>query len=305
MSAGAVTVKAALRMSVSLRQVGQVDPSLVVEQLLTILTSEYGLEGFDVRHQWVSSNTRSVLELESPAGEKLAVKIDTAVESATIWGAYTQDWVAGRASGLAPTIRKTKAAALAVRFDGGRIVVSDWISGTSPRAPEDWWQVGAALARLHQIELTDRSFGVPFAAAVHELMRDFAGDPWTVAAEPLIARIAGLPLTPLAIIHGEPAASNLKITAAGATLLDWDQAGVGAVVLDLGFPLIHEFVSPDLGFRGRSRGVLLGVPIGGGRSSEFASRCLYCWLVLGHALHGLPRSRRAVASRRIRGRQQA
>ncbi|MBO0880886.1 MAG: phosphotransferase, partial [Mycobacterium sp.] len=209
----------------------------------------YGLADFDLRHQWVSSNTRVVLELESSAGEKLAVKIDTAVEPSALWGAHTQDWVSRRASGIAPKIRKTKAGALAVHSDGSRIVVSDWVSGTSPRAPEDWWHVGSALARLHQIELAHNSFGVPYAAAVDELSRDFAGDSCTAAAESLIARIADLPLTPIAVIHGEPAASNLKIAAAGAMLLDWDQAGVGAVVLDLGFPLIREFVSSDLGFR--------------------------------------------------------
>lgn len=239
-----------MRLSTGLRQVGEVDPSVVVvEQLLTILSSEYGLADFDVRRRWVSSNTRSVLELESPAGRKLAVKIDTAVQPSTLWGAHTQDWVSRRASGIAPPIRKTKAGELAVDFDGSRIVVSDWVTGTSPRAREDWWHVGSALARLHQIELTDHSFAVAYAGAVDELSRDFAADSQTAGAEPLIARIADLPLTPLAIIHGEPAASNLKIAAAGATLLDWDQAGVGAVVLDLGFPLIHEFVSSDLRFR--------------------------------------------------------
>lgn len=146
-------------------------------------------------------------------------------------------------------IRRTRAGQLGVEVDGGRIVVSDWVSGTSPRTPEEWWLAGRVLARLHRIEPTDHSFGVPYVAAVHEIGRDVERDPWAVAAQPLVGRVAGLRLTPIAIIHGEPAATNLKIATGGATLLDWDQAGVGAVVLDLGFPLIHEFVSYDLEFR--------------------------------------------------------
>jgi len=217
-------------------------------RLPAVLSSEYGLADLEVRRRWVSSTSRFVLEVAS-AGETLAVKIDSAPEPATLWGVDTQEWVSQHRSGVAPGVRRTRSGLLSMEVDGSRVVVSEWVRGGSPGSAHDWWQVGRVLARLHRIEPIEHPFGVPYGAAIEEIRRDLAQDAWACVARPLIERLADLRLTPVAIIHGEPAATNVKIASSGATLLDWDQSGIGAVVLDLGFPLIREFVTHDLEFR--------------------------------------------------------
>ena len=50
---------------------------------------------------------------------------------------------------------------------------------------------------------------------------------------------------PRSVVHGDPGAQNLRLTRAGAGLLDWDEARVDASVLDLAEnPLADEMVQP-------------------------------------------------------------
>jgi Ser/Thr protein kinase RdoA (MazF antagonist) len=44
---------------------------------------------------------------------------------------------------------------------------------------------------------------------------------------------AGLKASPQAVIHGDPGPANIRITSAGAGLLDWDEARVDCTDLDL------------------------------------------------------------------------
>jgi len=51
----------------------------------------------------------------------------------------------------------------------------------------------------------------------------------------------------LVIVHGQPSPANiLQLPGGSITLLDWDESGAGLPALDLGYPLLCEFLSPDL-----------------------------------------------------------
>ncbi len=54
-------------------------------------------------------------------------------------------------------------------------------------------------------------------------------------------------LDEVGLIHGEINEANARRRADGeVVLLDWDQAGIGPVALEYGYPLIAAFVSEDL-----------------------------------------------------------
>jgi Ser/Thr protein kinase RdoA (MazF antagonist) len=125
-------------------------------------------------------------------------------------------------------------------LDGRRhvdgVVVQSWIDGTLP-GPQDWASVAAQLRRLHQV-----TAGWPqrpgFASTTELLTAQRGGDvdltvmpPAAVAAcRRAWARLDGVPE---AVVHGDPGPANIRICAGGVALLDWDEARVDRVDLDL------------------------------------------------------------------------
>ena len=116
------------------------------------------------------------------------------------------------------------------------VVVLSWLDGRPP-GPGDWPAVAAALRRLHAV-----TAGWPqrpgFASTRELITADRGGDadlstmpPGAVAAcRAAWQRLAG---TPQAVVHGDPGPANIRMTSAGAGLLDWDEARVDYTDLDL------------------------------------------------------------------------
>ena len=126
--------------------------------------------------------------------------------------------------------------ALDGRRHAGGVMVQTWLDGTPP-GPGDWPAVAAVLRRVH--ELTAGWPQRPGSASTTELLTaETGGDvdltvmpPAAVAAcRRAWAALAGMPQ---AVVHGDPGPANIRITSAGAGLLDWDEARVDCADLDL------------------------------------------------------------------------
>jgi Ser/Thr protein kinase RdoA (MazF antagonist) len=116
------------------------------------------------------------------------------------------------------------------------VVVQAWLDGSAP-GPGDWPAVTAALRRLH--ELTAGWPQRPGFASTRELLTAAQGGDVDLAAMPAAAVAAcraawaGLDGTAEAVVHGDPGPGNIRMSAAGAGLLDWDEARVDHTDLDL------------------------------------------------------------------------
>lgn len=125
-------------------------------------------------------------------------------------------------------------------LDGRRhvdgVVVQSWLGGEPPTA-RDWPAVLAALRLLHEVtaEWPQR----PGFASTRELLTAARGGDVDLSAMPAgavaacRAAWAGLAGTPQAVVHGDPGPGNIRVTPAGAGLLDWDEARVDHTDLDL------------------------------------------------------------------------
>ena len=125
-------------------------------------------------------------------------------------------------------------------LDGRRhidgVMVQTWLDGTPP-AVADWDAIAAFLRRLHQITATwPQRPG--FASTRDLLTTDRGGDVDLSAMPPdavadcrrAWARLQG---SPQAVVHGDPGPANIRISAEGPGLLDWDEARVDYTDLDL------------------------------------------------------------------------
>ncbi|GAB2603255.1 hypothetical protein GCM10027168_40330 [Streptomyces capparidis] len=118
----------------------------------------------------------------------------------------------------------------------GGVVVQRWLEGVPPR-DRDWPDVAAELRRLHA--LTRGRPQRPGFCSTRELLRRDRGGDVDLSAMPDAAVDAcrrawrGLGGVPTAVVHGDPCAGNVRVSAAGVGLLDWDEARVDHVDLDL------------------------------------------------------------------------
>lgn len=125
-------------------------------------------------------------------------------------------------------------------LDGRRhvagVVVQTWLDGEPPEA-DDWQAVAATLRRVHHL-----TAGWPqrpgFASTLELLTADRGGDVdlSVMPADAVVAcrrAWAGLADVPQAVVHGDPGPANIRVTSAGAGLLDWDEARVDCSDLDL------------------------------------------------------------------------
>ncbi|MFK8023421.1 MAG: phosphotransferase enzyme family protein [Ilumatobacter sp.] len=117
-------------------------------------------------------------------------------------------------------------------------VVQEWIDGHAPATVEEWDRVADELQRLHQLgtDIPQR----PSCMSVLELNgrsasvdADMSALPEAVA-ERLLQVFAEFRDVPRALIHGDPAPSNIRITDDGRVgLLDWDESRGDLVWHDL------------------------------------------------------------------------
>jgi Ser/Thr protein kinase RdoA (MazF antagonist) len=143
----------------------------------------------------------------------------------------------------------SEAGALFEEIHGRRVYVLSYLEGNHPPAtPETYSRLGRLTAQLHAIEgyphatafdadfvkeqdLPDRAADVPF------------GDEYLKIADGL-PRFGGLPK---ALIHTDIGPQNAIQRLGGEiVLIDCDDVGVGPAVLDIGFPLIQQFIAGEV-----------------------------------------------------------
>lgn len=122
------------------------------------------------------------------------------------------------------------------RRSAANVVVQSWLDGDEPRRA-DRPRIAAELGRLHRLTTTWPQR--PGFASTRDLLTDVRGGdvdltrmPPEIVAECRTAwrRLVGLPM---AVVHGDPGPSNIRIDGERVGLLDWDEARVDHIVLDL------------------------------------------------------------------------
>ena len=151
---------------------------------------------------------------------------------------------------LAPRILPTLAETPYVHLDNKFVYAMSYIDGNAPeKSAENYGQLGEVTARLH--ELKGYSIPTDFTTVTEtsrmiSRARKFDMEP---LYEQLVASLPDFDSLPTCLIHTDISAHNaIKESNSEIILVDWDDAGIGTRILDIGFPLICDFVSNDLIF---------------------------------------------------------
>ena len=166
-------------------------------------------------------------------GESFAVRRSRRSESSLRWELGLIEFLSQRGF-VVPSVVSTDDHQL--HHEG--VVVQRWIEGRPPTSETDWIAVAAELQRLH--ELTRDHLQRPGCCVVTDLRTrrvsvDADLDAMPVDAGALVESVfAEFTDVPTAVVHGDPGASNIRMTAKGQVgLLDWDESRVDVTWHDL------------------------------------------------------------------------
>ncbi|MEM7657246.1 MAG: phosphotransferase [Bacteroidota bacterium] len=152
-----------------------------------------------------------------------------------------------------PKLLKTRRGESFVKREQGYIHLMSFLEGGMPEndAPT-WARIGALTAALHA--LPDYPYQTAFSPAsevhTHEAVaRDLPfGQEYLAIAN----RLPDFSQCSRSLIHTDIGRHNMAQDQAGKLyFLDWDGVGVGIRILDVGFPLLSQFLGADLKFRAK------------------------------------------------------
>ncbi|MFY9228109.1 MAG: aminoglycoside phosphotransferase family protein [Candidatus Microsaccharimonas sp.] len=145
----------------------------------------------------------------------------------------------------APRLLKTKTGADFIEYREQFLYALTFIDGLRPEANEvNYKQLGKLTADLHK--LTDYSVHTDFNAAsvIEEMIEKNKVYPIGDKYEHLLKSLPDFEVMPKSLIHTDIGLHNTVQKPDGQiVLVDWDDAGIGTRILDIGFPLICGFVS--------------------------------------------------------------
>ncbi len=181
-----------------------------------------------------------VFKVADPSKTEEKIKLDT----------FVFDFLKAKSFQNIPTLLKTKEGENYQNLDGKFVYVMERIDGNAPeRTPKNWARLGEIAAKLHDI--SDYPYKTLFTVELE--MPKFTETATKLSfAEEYMTLVESLPNfsgLSTSLIHTDIGPHNaVQRKDAVIVLTDWDDAGVGITILDLGFPLICHFVTHELEF---------------------------------------------------------
>lgn len=144
-----------------------------------------------------------------------------------------------------PEIVTTGAGSLYRKLGSRVAYLLKYVEGKQPDStPETWSKLGNATAELHSFP----GFPYPTTFSLGNVKYEFkALSEKSIDKQRFMELATVLPnldVLPKTLIHSDIGPHNTVLTPeGGVVLIDWDDAGKGVRILDLGYPLICQFIS--------------------------------------------------------------
>jgi Ser/Thr protein kinase RdoA (MazF antagonist) len=149
----------------------------------------------------------------------------------------------------APAILKTRAGLTYRTIDGQPVYVLEFVPGRAPvRTPATCRRLGEITGALHLIPGYPHDYLFTVADVVPELFEIAETLPFGRAYARIVRALPDFGSLPVCLIHGEILGNCVETPGGRIVVIDWDEAGTGTRVLDVGNPLFTTVLSEDLAF---------------------------------------------------------
>lgn len=200
---------------------------------------------------FISYATRRVVEVFTKQGAFVA-KIDQQPAESDADRFAVFDFLASQAFPHIPALLKTKTGGRYVDLDQNRITLMEYVDGDRPAAQRATWEeLGAIVRMLNSFTSYRYPYAIDTSAAITELEAQAEMHPQRARFHSFIAMLAPIVQAPHhGLIHGEINLANTARRGDGTlVVLDWDEAGHGSTLIEVGYPLIVVFLTEDLQFQ--------------------------------------------------------
>ncbi|HSD12438.1 MAG TPA: phosphotransferase [Patescibacteria group bacterium] len=234
-----------------------------MQTLAQTLEHGWNLHGVAVGDALQTFDNRQVRRFDAAEGSFVCKTIGgAAADDAFARQTAIYGWLEARGFRHAPRLLRTRDGENFLRQGDAAVLVMERVSGAKPEGtPDCFRRLGMALATLNGF--TD--YPEPAPITVDAIRPHFAGIAEGLPAairKPYLAAAGSLPdidALPKSLIHFEASLKNaVRKPDGGLVLVDWDEAGIGATVLDPGFHLISQFVSESRAFDAASARAFYG-----------------------------------------------
>lgn len=213
--------------------------------LAETLSTDYGLSLTASLEQIGGFKNRSVVLVRSDQGPRVAKIFQGAEVNDRLrasFGLMTRLY--HRGCPHVPALYPALDGRLSVEQDGALIYLMEHIPTVPSSTPATWSALGRAAGLINRIRDEPVPFAIPVQAALQEIDGRAVELPYGGAVRDLTVQLGELlESQPVGLIHAEINPANASLRADGsAVLLDWDEAGTGAVALEQGYPLITQFI---------------------------------------------------------------
>lgn len=229
---------------------------------LDVCEALYGLEGYSLRPLVGGVSDHTYL-LEHPSAESFVLRATRADMDEAPLHEQVLLYLEEQAYPAPRVIRAMDGSAI-VQYGGAKMVLTTYIQGhiveSSANSPATLYQLGGMIGRLHALgalphDLPRADFMprnmVRWAERRLTEVANRAPLHWQHRVDEMLSVLASTPSLsdlPTCLIHNDSHPGNAVRRADGeVVLIDWDGAGLGASVLDLGFLLITaDTYTPDV-----------------------------------------------------------
>lgn len=145
---------------------------------------------------------------------------------------------------ISPNLYRTLKNELYISYSNRYAYLMEFIEGEELReSVEDEYELGKAAAKLHLLEGCSYSSTINIYRSIFNMYSRFEGMPFKEEYDAVIDSLPDFNLYKKCFIHTDIAPRNAIKTESGEIIfIDFDDAGIGSLYLDLGFPLITQFV---------------------------------------------------------------
>jgi Ser/Thr protein kinase RdoA (MazF antagonist) len=146
-----------------------------------------------------------------------------------------------------PQLLRTRDNSSCCQYNGQFAYILEYIDGQAPQPTElNYFAIGTIIGALHAYA----DYPYPYLFSYQEVRPEFdrvaQALPFGDAYLTYVQALPDFDALPQTLIHGEVIGNTLQRNNGALVVLDWDEAGVGPRVFDLGHPLIGTFVTEAL-----------------------------------------------------------
>lgn len=197
-----------------------------------------------------SFGTRMVQRIRSDQGEFI-IKITDQWSSAAVMRRQTAifSFLQDHHFHPAPQLLATKTGQPAHPLANQYAAILTYHAGkTPPLTTSICHRLGQLTAQLHQLPGYPYPYLFTVADVLPEMLSLAEDQPFAAEYRQLVQNLPNFAAFPTSLIHGEIIGNTVQQANGSLCILDWDEAGIGTRILDLGHPLIQVFISEDLAF---------------------------------------------------------